>query len=205
MTPRQVADLTEASHRQGAAVHMDGARLFNAAAALGVSPSSLVEGVDTVVISLNKGLSAPYGAVLAGSRAVIAQARVNLKRLGAATVHKAGILAAAGIVALQTMVTRISEDNRRAADLGRRLGAISGLHLDTDPVESNIVLADVGGLGLTASEVSEQLEERGFRAWPRSATQIRFVTHRLIGDYEVAEAARAMADIASVAAVGARR
>ncbi len=150
--------------------HLDGARLANAAVALGVPLAELAAPVDTVSLSLNKGLGAPFGAILAGDGATIAGARVHLRRFGGATVHRAGILAAAGLLALDA-VDRLAEDHRRARELARLIGA-------AEP-ETNVVLADLGPGAVDA------LGARGVRALELGA-RTRFVTHRSIGDEEIA-------------------
>lgn len=203
MTPVQIAEVCDAAHLHGARVHLDGARLFNAAAALDLPVSRFAEAVDTVVISLNKGLCAPYGAVLAGSRRDLEEARINLTRLGAMSIHKAGLLAAAGLVAVRTMLNQVRQDNVRAGALGRLLQQVPNLRLQTDPVQTNIVLLDVAGTGCTAAEFTERLEAKGVRVMVRSQTQIRMVTHRLIGDREVTRAVEVVRQTANEFARGA--
>ena len=109
--------LAAAAKRHDCRVHIDGARLVNAAVALGVPLADLAAPANSVVLSLNKGLSAPFGAVLAGSEAVVERARTMLHRLGGSSVHRAGIAAAAGLVALDTMIDRVADDHRRARAL----------------------------------------------------------------------------------------
>jgi len=187
--------LVDVARRHDCRVHVDGARLVNAAVALGVPLAELAAGVDSVVLSLNKGLSAPIGTVLAGSGTVVARAQTMLHRLGGATVHRAGIAAAAGLVALDGMVDRIADDHRRARELGSRLAATPGLRLDPVTVETNIVLADVSGTGLTAEELVALLAEAGVRVMERDAARVRLVTHRLVGDDDVENAARIVAEV----------
>jgi threonine aldolase len=187
--------LVDVARRHDCRVHVDGARLVNAAVALGVPPAELAAGVDSVALSLNKGLSAPIGTVLAGSGTVVARARTMLHRLGGATVHRAGIAAAAALVALDGMVDRIADDHRRARELGSRLAATPGLLLDPETVETNIVLADVSGTGLTAEELVALLAEAGVRVMERDAARVRLVTHRLVGDDDVENAARIVAEV----------
>ena len=125
------AELTEAlaaaAKRHDCRVHLDGARLVNAAVALGVPLADLAAPANSVAMSLNKGLSAPFGAVLAGSEAVVGRARTMLHRLGGSSVHRAGIAAAAGLVALDTMLDRVADDHRRARALAAGLAAIPGV------------------------------------------------------------------------------
>lgn len=154
--------------------HLDGARLPNAAAALGVSLAELAAPVDTVALSLNKGLCAPYGALLAGERAVIAEARRRLGQLGGGTVHKEWVFAAAGLVALG-LVERVAQDNDRA----RKLAALLGL----EPPPTNLVMTE-----LPASELPE-LERRGILAFAPGGGRVRLVTHRGIGDADLEPAA----------------
>jgi threonine aldolase len=157
--------------------HLDGARLPNAAVALGVSLAALAAPVDTVALSLNKGLCAPYGALLAGEEAVIAEARRRLTQLGGGTVHKQGILAAAGLVALG-LVDRIADDHRRA----RRLAELLGL---PEP-PTNIVMTELPAAALP------KLEQRGVRAFAPGGGNVRLVTHRGIADADLEPAAAAV-------------
>lgn len=167
--------------------HLDGARLPNAAAALGVSLAALAAPVDTVALSLNKGLGAPLGAVLAGAAATIDEARVHLRRIGAASVHQAYIAAAAGLVALD-LVGRIGEDNRRACDLAARLAAITGVTVEPPP--TNLVFLSVDGL--ESRTLLERLEERGIFGYLLDERRIRFVTHHEIDDDAIERAATAV-------------
>jgi threonine aldolase len=169
------AAVADAAHKHGASVHLDGARLANAAAALAVDVSELAAPVDTVAVSLNKGLCAPYGAVLAGDASTIAAARDHLHRLGAGTVHKAGFFAAAGLIAWEQMRGRLLEDHRRA----RELAALLGL---AEP-ETNIVTTE-----LPASALSD-LAARGVLAFAPGRGNVRLVTHRGISDADVERAA----------------
>jgi threonine aldolase len=156
--------------------HLDGARLANAAVALGVPVAELAAPCDTVAFSLNKGLCAPFGTILAGDAATIASARIVLRRLGVGTVHKAGIFAAAGLLALE-LIDRLAEDHRRARELARLIGA-------AEP-ETNIVVADLGPGAV------ERLEARGVRTMEFDG-RTRFVTHRLISDDDVDTASAAV-------------
>jgi len=164
--------------------HLDGARLATAAVALGVPPAALAAPVDTVALSLNKGLCAPMGTLLAGDAETIARARVHLKRLGGATVHKAGVYAAAGLLALD-LIPRLADDHRRAGDLARLIGA-------PEP-QTNIVYCDL------EPALLPELERRGVRGMAVDG-RVRFVTHRLIDDEDVTAAAAAIAEIAGAPA-----
>jgi len=133
--------------------------------------------------------------VLAGSEAVVSRARLMLARLGGATIHKAGIAAAAGLVAIETTIHRIADDHRRARDLAVRLAAIPGLRLDPSSVETNIVLVDITGTGLEPEKLAAHLADAGVRALPRETTLLRFVLHREIDDDDVVDAARVVHDV----------
>ena len=193
LSPELTAELAGVAQRHGAYVHLDGARLFNAAAALGVPLAELSAPVNTVAVSLNKGLCAPLGTILAGRAQVIELAHDTLRRLGGASVHKAGIAAAAALVALDTLVDRLADDNRRARTLGKLLQEIRGIKVAPREIESNIVLADVTGTGLEPGEFLGLLAERGVLALERDTSRVRFVTHRLIGDDEIARTAELVA------------
>lgn len=185
--------LASIAHRHGAAVHIDGARLLNAAAALGVNARELTACSDTVSLSLNKGLSAPWGAVLAGNNPIIERSRRLMRRIGAASVHKEGMLAAAGVVGLKEMVPVLAEDNRRAAMLAKGISQIQGLHVDLRTVVTNIVLVDTTPSGVPASELVARLERADILTKGRSGEfQIRLVTHRHITDDHVPVVIRAM-------------
>ena len=193
LSPQLTVDLARAAQRHGAYVHLDGARLFNAAVALGVPVGDLAASVNTVAVSLNKGLSAPMGTILAGRAPVIELAHETLRRLGGASVHKAGIAAAAALVALDTLVDRLADDHRRARELGALLQEIPGLAVDLDRIETNIVLVDVGATELYPDEFLARLAAQGLLGLERDTSRVRFVTHRLIGDDEVAQAAERIA------------
>jgi threonine aldolase len=193
--------LAAAAKRHDCRIHLDGARLINAAVALDEPLASLAAPVNSVALSLNKSLSAPMGTVLAGSEAVVGRARLVLHRLGGATVHKAGIPAAAGLVALDTMIDRIGDDHRRARELGDGLAAVPGLALAA-PVETNIVVVDSEATAREPEELVRRLAAAGVRVLPWGTNGLRLVTHRLIGDAEVEEA---IATIARVVTTGTER
>jgi threonine aldolase len=197
LTPALTAELASAAQRHGTYVHLDGARLFNAAVALGVPLSELAAPANTVAVSLNKGLCAPMGTILAGRTQVIELAHRTLRRLGGASVHKAGIAAAAALVALDTLVERLADDHRRARELGALLRDVPGLEVEPAEIETNIVLVDVGGTELYPDEFLRLLAERGVLGLERDTSRVRFVTHRLIGDAEVSRAAEIVAALAA--------
>jgi threonine aldolase len=159
--------------------------------------SALAAPVNTVAVSLNKGLCAPMGTILAGRTPVIELAHRTLRRLGGASVHKAGIAAAAALVALDTLVDRLADDHRRARELGALLQQIPGVEVQPAEIETNIVLVDVSGTELFPEEFLRLLAERGVLGMERDTNRVRFVTHRLIGDAEIAEAAEIVAALAA--------
>ena len=163
--------------------------------ALDVPLSDLAAPANSVAFSLNKGLSAPFGAMLAGSEAVVEQAELMLHRLGGGTMHRAGIAAAAGLVALDTMIDRVADDHRRARELGELLAGVPGLTLRPQTIETNIVLVEVGATGIPVAELVELLAAAGVRALERDTSRIRFVTHRLIGDEDVERAAAIVGEV----------
>jgi threonine aldolase len=185
--------LAGAAKRHHCRVHIDGARLVNAAVALGVPLAELAAPANSISFSLNKGLSAPMGTILAGSEAVVERARLMLQRLGGASMHRAGIAAAAGIVALETMIDRIADDHRRARELARLLADIPGLQLTSEAIETNIVLVDTSATGVEPEVLLAHLAERGVRAMEVHMNRMRFVTHRLISDSDVQHAAELVA------------
>jgi threonine aldolase len=193
LSPELTAGLARAAQSHGAYVHLDGARLFNAAVALGVPVSALAATANTVAVSLNKGLCAPMGAILAGRTQVIELAHETLRRLGGASVHKAGIAAAAALVALDTLVERLADDHRRASELGALLQEIPGLQVEPAEIETNIVLVDVSGTELYPDEFLRLLAERGVLGLERDTSRVRFVTHRLISDAEISRTAELVA------------
>lgn len=169
----------------GLVLHLDGARLFNAAAALGVSAKELAEPADSVTICLSKGLCAPVGSVLCGSETFIRRARRIRKQLGGG-MRQAGVLAAAGIVALETMVDRLAEDHARARRLAQGLARIPGLRLDEGTPHTNMVYLSLDeAIPLSAEQVVERLAERGVKVGAVGPRQFRLVTHYWIDDEAV--------------------
>ena len=177
-------ELRELCDRWGLRLHVDGARIFNAAVALNVPARDLAADADSIWFALSKGLSAPVGSMLLGSREFIERARRLRKMLGG-TMRQAGVLAAAGIVALQTGVERLAEDHMRARQLARQSAEIPGLRVDPQAVETNMVMIETQDTGLSADQLVAALKARGIRASSRPPYVVRFVTHRLIGEEEI--------------------
>ncbi|MCW8209275.1 low specificity L-threonine aldolase [Verminephrobacter aporrectodeae subsp. tuberculatae] len=172
----------EASKRVGASVHLDGARLMNAAVALGVAAADIAAFADTVSLCLSKGLSAPMGAVLAGSAATIQRARSLRKMLGGSQ-RQVGIAAAAGLVAVSTMVERLADDHLAARRLAEGIGRIAGLVAKRP--QTNIVQVDVGATGLDATQWESALRRLGVLVRPWGRKRLRCVTHRHVGAEEI--------------------
>jgi len=187
--------LAAAAKRHHCRVHLDGARLVNAAVALDVPLAALAAPANSVAFSLNKGIGAPFGAVLAGSEAVVERGRLMLQRVGGASVHRAGIAAAAALVALDGWEERVAADNRRARVIADRLAEVPGFVLDPETVETNIVLVDVIGTGLVPEELVPLFADAGVRVLERDTARIRLVTHRGIGDAELEEAVRIVGEV----------
>lgn len=185
LRPAQLAAVAAIAREHDVPIHLDGARLCNAQVALGISLRELSAGADTVALSLSKGLSAPGGALLCGPHAVIETSRVNLKRLGAHSLTNTGIHAAAGLVALDTMIPRLAEDHRRARRLAEELAQLPALQVDLDTVQTNIVMATLDDPAFNAVELVGQLAQHGVLGLSYSDTVIRFVTHRHITDADV--------------------
>ncbi|MFZ2099254.1 MAG: GntG family PLP-dependent aldolase [Oricola sp.] len=187
-------EIIETARGHGLSVHMDGARLLNAAVATDVSPSDYTAPFDSVWLDLSKGLGAPVGGVLAGSRDFIAAANVWKHRFGGA-MRQAGIIAAAGLYALDNHVERLAEDHANARDFAARIAALPGIRLECETIETNLVFFDVGGTGLGAPAISEKLLARGVRIGVESETRMRAVTHLDISAGDIREAAKVMAEI----------
>ncbi len=156
-------------------VHLDGARIFNAATALGVDVKTLTRGFDTVMFCLSKGLGAPVGSMLVGSAELMERARIYRKALGGG-MRQAGVLAAAGLIALEKMPARLHEDHANAKFLAEALSHIEGVMIDPDKVETNIVIFRLAE-GIVAAEVVARLKARGILASTVGPDAIRLVTH----------------------------
>jgi threonine aldolase len=172
----QIEEVCAAGHAADLACHLDGARLMNAVVASGTAAAAFAAPVDSVWLDLTKGLGAPVGAVLAGSRAFIEEAWVFKQRFGGA-MRQAGIIAAAGIYALEHNVERLAEDHERARRLAHELGSLPGIAVDAARVETNIVIFDVRGTGLTAEEFGRRTERFGVRFTVLGPTLARAVFH----------------------------
>jgi len=186
LTPDYTKEICDLAHTHGLKVHLDGARIFNAAIALGLPVPLFTRDVDSVSFCLSKGLSAPVGSLLCGSKNFIERARKYRKMLGGG-MRQAGVLAAAGIVALETMVNRLAEDHANAKRLAQGLARITEITLYQDDVPTNIVMFALSP-ELSAGEFTEALLKSGVKISPRGGNLFRVVTHRMISSSDVDEA-----------------
>jgi threonine aldolase len=178
----QLAAVCSVAREAGLRTHLDGARLFNAAVAAGVPAAVFTAPFDTVMVCLSKGLGAPAGALLAGSSEAMARARV-LKQLFGGSMRQSGILAAAGLFALEHHVDRLAEDHDHAQRLARGLAAICTL--EVEPVETNIVCVGIERTGFTAAELAPRLREAGVDVSANARHRLRLVTHLDISAEEI--------------------
>ncbi|MBE2221621.1 MAG: low-specificity L-threonine aldolase [Anaerolineae bacterium] len=186
LPPSYFSDMKTIADRHGLALHMDGARLFNAAVAQGIDARQITQHVDSVSICLSKGLCAPVGSVLCGSKELIAKAHRNRKLVGGG-MRQAGILAAAGLISLTTMVDRLHEDHEHAHMLAQGLAQIPGVVIDPQNVKTNLVFFHISeAVDITAVEIGDQMREKA-NIWAGDTGQksFRAVTHYWIGEDEV--------------------
>jgi threonine aldolase len=198
--------ILDVAHRHGLPVHCDGARIFNAAVALGTPAAVLAAGFDSVMFCLSKGLGAPVGSLLCGSRDFIQEAR-RVRRMLGGGMRQAGVLAAAGLVALRKGPGRLAEDHEKAARLGRALAEIPGTVIDPASVQTNIVVFQVepelvGGRVPpegTAAAFLARLREAGVLGGLADAWRVRLVTHRDVSSERVEEAIERIRAVVGVA------
>ncbi len=193
MSAERCANLSEKAHAIGIPVHVDGARIFNAAVALGTTVAGLTKNCDSVQFCLSKGLGAPVGSVLVGSHDFIREARIWRKRLGGG-MRQAGILAAACLIALEESPKRLHEDHANARILAEGIANISGIALDVKKVETNIVIFDITGTGKTSGEICARLKQEGVLA-SGFDSRIRMVTHCDISTSDIATALERLAAV----------
>jgi threonine aldolase len=193
MTAAECADVCESAHAVGLPVHMDGARIFNAAVALDTTVSDLTRRCDSVMFTLSKGLGAPVGSILLGKANFVREARFWRKRLGGG-MRQVGILAAAGLIALEEGPARLHEDHANAHALADGLADIDGIAIDVGRVITNIVIFDIAATGRTSAEIVSQLEARGILAIGFGSL-VRMVTHLDISTDDVAATVSAMRSI----------
>jgi threonine aldolase len=187
LTAEYTRAVGELAHEHGLALHLDGARIFNAAAALGVRAAELAAPADSVTFCLSKGLCAPVGSVLCGSGEFIRRAQRIRKMVGGG-MRQAGVLAAAGIVALETMPQRLADDHRRARQLAEGLAAIPGIQLDPGSPHTNMIFLNLTeGFFPDAPTLAAQFKAQGILIVPNGPRRLRLVTHFWIDDDAVAQ------------------
>ena len=198
-TPEEIAAVAAVAHGAGVPVHLDGARLFNAAVALRRDARDFTRDVDTVTFCLSKGLGAPVGSVICGRPEVVTRARRLRKMLGGG-MRQAGIIAAAGIVALERMVGRLAEDHEHARTLARGLAALPGARIDPAAVQTNIVIFAVSAVPKRTAEAATQeivqgCAARKVKVHAIGPTAIRCVTHKDVDADDIRRALEAIAEI----------
>ncbi len=172
----RVNDICDHAHALGLKVHLDGARIFNAAVALGEDVASMTAKVDSVMFCLSKGLGAPVGSMVLGSNEFIERARIYRKMFGGG-MRQVGVLAAAGLVALEKSPSRLHEDHENAKRLAQAIATIPGLRIDPAGVKSNIVIFDCTATGMNAVEFCDALHPKGIWAQDTAPYSVRMVTH----------------------------
>lgn len=194
--PEYLREVAALAHAHGTALHLDGARLFNASSRLKVSPAEIVQHVDSVQFCLSKGLAAPIGSVAVGDASFIAEVRAQRKMLGG-NMRQAGIVAAAGIVALQQMTDRLEEDHLTARLLAEGLAQIPGIKVNLDTVQTNTVVFRVVDQRFDCESFIEALKEYGVHLSEFKYGRVRAVTHYGITTHDVTEALKTIARILS--------
>jgi threonine aldolase len=192
--PAIAEEVCDGAHDAGLPVHLDGARIFNAAVALGKSVAEITRKFDSVMFCLSKGLGAPVGSLLVASREFIGRARACRKMLGGG-MRQAGVLAAAGLIALENMPARLADDHANARFLAEGLARVPGIKLDPGRVRTNIVVFDISGTGMTSAELSCRLAERNVLMNGINPEQMRLVTHMDVGRAACARALEAIQEI----------
>ena len=190
--PAVFNEVCDNTHNAGLPVHLDGARVFNAAVALGIPVAELTAKADTVTFCLSKGLGAPVGSLLVGSAELMDRARIYRKALGGG-MRQAGILAAAGLIALERGPQKLATDHTNAKFLAEGLARIPGFKIDPAKVETNIVMCDVSETGMASGELSKKLAAKNVLANGVGPQFMRFVTHLDVSREQCAEALAAIA------------
>jgi threonine aldolase len=184
----QIDDICDHAHAAGLPVHLDGARIFNAATALNTDVASLTAKCDSVMFCLSKGLAAPVGSMLVGSKEFIERARCVRKMLGGG-MRQVGVLAAAGLIALEKMPARLIEDHRNARLIADSLSGVPGLDVEPEKVCTNILMIGVSRTGLDSEKFAGLLKEKGVLVSLLDSARIRVVTHNDVSREQVCRAA----------------
>ena len=172
----RIAEISRLAKSRGLFVHLDGARLWNASVASGIKPREYAQWADSVSVCLSKGLGAPIGSLVAGTKTFIDRVHRFRKMFGGG-MRQAGIIAAAGIYALDHHIERLKEDHNNAKRLALGLNEFQGVSIDPEHVETNIVIFDIAEMGMTAPQVRDEMKKKGVLIHPFGKTQIRLVTH----------------------------
>lgn len=194
LSPEYIESVAELAGYHGLFVHLDGSRIFNASVALGVDVRDLTRNVDSLIFCLSKGLSAPVGSIVCGSGEFIAEARRTRKVLGGG-MRQAGVIAAAGIIALEQMVDRLEEDHRHARSLAEGISSIPGLSIDLPGIQTNIIYFDLDSTLLTADELVIKLGEKGIKLLKTGPSRFRMVTHYGISSKDIDVTLKAIAEL----------
>lgn len=203
--PQETLDAVAAvAHDAGLPFHLDGARIWNAAAATGLSPTRIARDADTVSVAMSKGLGAPVGSLIVGSARFIEGCWIHRKRMGGG-MRQSGILAAAALYGLEHHASRLTEDHANARVLAERLARLPGIRVDLEATQTNIVVFDVGATGQSPLEIAAKAAERGVKVVPFGATKLRAVTHLDVSRADVETAADVLADVLSPAPTRAER
>ncbi|MEM2099365.1 MAG: low-specificity L-threonine aldolase [Candidatus Bathyarchaeia archaeon] len=201
ITPKQLQALSEIARAHGLKLYMDGARIFNAAVALKTDVKNLTRHVDNLMFCLSKGLSCPVGSVIAGSREFIEKARKIRKLLGGG-MRQAGIIAAPGVIALEKMIDRLEGDHKNAKHLAEGLAKIDCVKVDMRRVQTNIVIADISDLHVSAELFLEKLKQQGVLALANDKHKIRMVTHRGVEKEHISKAITAVSNVVNELTIG---
>ena len=179
-TANQITDICERAHAAGLKVHLDGARVFNAAVALGVEVAEMASNLDSVMFCLSKGLGAPVGSMVVGAHGFIEKARIYRKMFGGG-MRQVGVLAAAGRIALEESPKRLNIDHQNAQRLAEGIAQIPSLRIDARSVKTNIVIFDCKETGMDAVQLCDGLKPHGVWALDTAPYSVRFVTHCDVG------------------------
>ncbi len=189
-----IREISEYARANGIRMHLDGARLWNASVATGIAPKDYATHFDSVSVCLSKGLGAPVGSVVAGTRAFVDEAR-HFRKIFGGGMRQAGVLAAAGLYALEHNIDRLKEDHEKAAFLARELAAIPGFAIDMTSVQTNIIIMDVEKTGVSPEEILKRLRQRNVLLSMGNYMGLRAVTHLDVSMEQVREAASAIHDV----------
>lgn len=194
LTSDYIASVARLAMQHGLKIHLDGARIFNAAVALNTDPVEFSRHVDSISFCLSKGLSAPVGSLVCGSKEFISEARRNRKVLGGG-MRQCGIIAASGLVALDQMIGRLEEDHKYARKLAKGIAQIPGLSIELRRIRTNIIYFDLDSDCITAEEFLTELDKRGIRILSTDPSRFRMVTHYGITSEDIDKALVALREV----------